>query len=860
MQKDGESNKMAWRIVYGNDPTVLADALGDELFSSSSRPFENRIVAVPNPAVKDFLFQCFTMNPRLKIAAGVQVLPLNQAVMEILDNVSRSANRKRIPSFLELSLAIEEQLYHLISCKQEFHSLLEYVNFKDEDKKSKRVSGLSDELARCFSRYGLYGKQFLPDWLKKEGWQQTIWKSLFSKDSPWTYPLESLKDLNAGCFQGKIVLFGFSYLSPAHLGFFCAVPATIYQLSPCAQFWGDFASDKERLASHRFFRRKGGKENVLEELDRYMQQSHPLLANWGKLGREMLKSLDVFLLEETEAYQENDKDHLLSRLKSSLLTLDESEELREDASIQLHSATSKLREVEVLRDSLETLLQEHHNRLSSIQPREILIASPDISGYAPYIHMVFSQSAFSYQIEGMPLISVSEAVKGFMQLIQLVDEDYSLNAILKLLRCPPCTEKRGFAFDEVSQLSKWFKQAQIRRGLKGNPNSWEEGIDRLLFGLAMIPGAGIFETYPVDAIPQSEIDLFNRFLEFFFELKEDLAVLKDKKSASEWLELFLRIADKYFLIQWEKEPFFQELKSLALSCRSLKEQEWNFESISRVLAHLSQKTAGKMTSPKLEKIAFVPLRSGNIGAARIIWCLGMDEGSFPRADVRSSLCEMNRLKSPDYYPLKADEERSLFLEMLTQAKDYLIFSYQRIHAEDGKHQGPSLLIEELDQYLQKRGMAGGMMKTDHPALPFDRVYFEPDAKVKKWAEADFLAAKAYYFPHRTPSPLFPLKPFSPPPEEEIFIDIRQLKKLARSPLQFYFNETLKMYLNEEEDEEESEFLISRLHRSMLRKKALHAPLAEVLHQTRSQGTLPRGLFQAPPLARSKKKWKTFSNI
>jgi exonuclease V gamma subunit len=181
--------------------------------------------------------------------------------------------------------------------------------------------------------------------------------------------------------------------------------------------------------------------------------------------------------------------------------------------------------------------------------------------------------------------------------------------------------------------------------------------------------------------------------------------------------------------------------------------------------------------------------------------------------------------------------------MLTLAKNYLIFSHQRIHPEDGKNQGPSLLIDELNHYLVKRGVSSGMMKIDHPTFPFDRHYFSPEAKVKKWSQTEFLAAKAHYFPQPIDSHFFHFKPFDPPSPLEISIDIRQLKKLARNPLQFYFNETLKIYLNEEEDDEEMEFIISHLRKAILRKKMIHAPVEHVMRQMSSQGKLPRGLFQ-----------------
>ncbi|MBS0604767.1 MAG: exodeoxyribonuclease V subunit gamma [Verrucomicrobia bacterium] len=831
------------RLISSNDLNSLADALGEEFFSSSSRPFENRLVVVPHPGIKEFLFRRFALHPRLKIAAGLQVLPLNQAVMEILDSVAKSPNGKRIPSFPELSLSIEEKL-HLISAENpEFSTLLSYLDAGDKDKQRKRIAALSDELARLFARYGLFGKQFLPEWLRSEGWQQILWKALFSQESPWTYPLESLKGVKPDCFQSKVALFGFSYLSASHLAFFGTLPASIYHLSPCALFWEDLASDKERLFTNRFLQRKGAKEEVRKQIDNYMQQSHPLLGNFGKIGREMLKSLDSFLLAEDEVYRNSERDRLLDKLKNSMLNLDEEEMLRADDSIQLHSASSKLREVEILRDALQTIIHAHSREKNPIRPRDIVVASPDISSYAPYIHMVFSQAGFSYTVDGMPLKSVSATVRGFLQLIDLPKERYALASLIELLRCPSLMEKWGLSHDEVHHLSQWFRQAQVKRDLSGNPNSWEEGIDRLLCGLAMNSDEeSHFETWPVSGIPQSEIDLFNRFLALFSELKSDLSFLEQIRSASEWLEMFLRTADKYFAIEWERESFFQEIKTLGVSCRGLKEKVWNFQSISRVLHHLADKPAGAAASSQMDKITFTSLKAGSISPARIIWCLGMDEGAYPGADAKSSLCEMSRLKSADYFPLKVDEDRSLFLEMLMKAQDYLIFSYQRIHPEDGKHQGPSLLIDELNQYLQKRGAAGGMEQIDHPSFPFDRSYFASGAKVRKWSEEDYHAAAAHYFPHREKGPLFELKNVDSNEPKEIVIDIRQIKKLARSPLQFYFNETLKIYLDEEEDEEETEFFISSLRKSILRKKALQNSLPQVMRELKGQGQLPRGLF------------------
>jgi exodeoxyribonuclease V gamma subunit len=245
----------------------------------------------------------------------------------------------------------------------------------------------------------------------------------------------------------------------------------------------------------------------------------------------------------------------------------------------------------------------------------------------------------------------------------------------------------------------------------------------------------------------------------------------------------------------------------------------------------------------MQKILFTSLSPGNLGTARILWVLGMDESAFPRSDGKSSLCEMSRLKNSDYVPSKTDEDRAQFLELFIKAQDYLIFSYQRIHAEDAKHQGPSLLIEELNQYLNKRGLNEGIISYEHPFFPFDRSYFTADAAIKKWEPADYKAAQAHYGKHAQNTPFLVSTPFAPQNQRELAIDIRQLKKLARNPLQFYFNETLKIYLKEEEDEEETEFLMSNLRRSILRKKALHASLPRLMERMKAEGKMPRGLFK-----------------
>ena len=713
-------------IVFGNSLDALSGKLAEELFFNSTRPFEKRLVIVPSASIKEYLLYGFAKHPDLQMAAGVQILSLNQALNEFA--------QKRIPSFLELSLAIEEKI-----SKQD----LEYL--KDEAKRKKRIPALSDELARLFARYGS----------APEGWQGVLWQELFSESSPWTFCPKP-----ARAFRGKLALFGFSYLPEPILDFFQSLGASFYHLSPCAQFWEDFATAKQKLK-----RRLDGDD-------------HPLLSNWGKLGRQMLKSLGAYELIEEEVYQDVEGESLLSSLQRSMLQLDESEEWISDDSLQLHSSTSKLREVEALRD---LLLQ------SAVPLRDVGVVCPDIASYAPYIQMVFAK--VPYSIQGLPIHKVSIGVQGFLQLLKLPEESYALSSVIRLMECGPFLEKSGLNRSEIALLKRGFERAEIRRDLSGSPNSWEKGIGRLLSGLAIVPQEGeLYDPWPVDGISLTESDAFNRFLVLFDAIQQDLRCLYLEKSAADWMAFFLQIAEKYFQLEWEHEPFFQTIKSLQLTSHHITD----FESIRRVLDHLADMPSGSVSTADLQKITFAPLSLGGLPAFRILWCLGMDEGGFPRQEGRSSLSQQ------PLFPPKKDEDRLLFLELFLKAKEKLIFSYQRIDAADSKHQAPSLLIDELEQYLKKRGLPDGMMKVDH-------------------------ADGSSHFSIEEKRPFFVYA--QQPIKKQGVVTVRELKKLATHPIRFYFHETLKMFLQDEKDEEEAEFVISGLQKSIVRNQALKSSLS-----------------------------------
>ncbi len=58
-------------------------------------------------------------------------------------------------------------------------------------------------------------------------------------------------------------------------------------ISPCAMYWEDFRSVRERKHILRTWEQKGVAGNRLQALDELLRDNQRLLANWGMIGRKM---------------------------------------------------------------------------------------------------------------------------------------------------------------------------------------------------------------------------------------------------------------------------------------------------------------------------------------------------------------------------------------------------------------------------------------------------------------------------------------------------------------------------------------------------------------------------------------------
>jgi exodeoxyribonuclease V gamma subunit len=396
------------KIFVSNHLEHLAELLKNDLFQEKSHPFDKRWVIVPNERVKQELYLKWAHDPLMQVATGFKMITWSQALSRMFPH---------LPSQDELSLKIEAALGSI----EIGGPLSAYLNHGGP----KRKASLCDRMSTLFSHYLNQPEEKLMSWLEKDGWQQSLWQTVFGSEIPW-------KTLHF--LEGEVYLFHPLQIAPYQLASFKHMNATCFLFSPCAMYWGDFRTLKEK--GYLLNKAHAG---TRKELLQFFENEHPLLANWGKKGRQLLSFFEDE--EWIDSYQETIPTSLLKTVQEEMLTLSISEKSH-DASIQIHSAPSKLREVEVVWEIIQRL---------PFKPSEILVLVPDIQSYAPLIELVFRQrqGPFDFAIFGLEARSKSPLTQGLEALLELPRYRFSKEAVEKLLFCPPFLKKFDFTIKEA---------------------------------------------------------------------------------------------------------------------------------------------------------------------------------------------------------------------------------------------------------------------------------------------------------------------------------------------------------------------------------------------------------------------------
>lgn len=823
-------------IFFSNRLEVLYQYLKRELFGASPAPLMRRLVVVYGPAMKTWLMLRMAQDPELNVATGIEFIYLNQAFDHLL-KLSLCESRSHLPTLLELALAIEKefievihQFKHLaIDEQRDWEPLIHYLKLNPHRlgpklrlsrKVERRLVSLSQHLARLFYDYGRYASQMVKRWELPAfaGWQPRLWRKLFGEKLEWTYPAKALQNSAIPSVPFTLHFFSISFITAKEFAFLNQlsqqVPVSYYLLSPCAVFWSDIRSDRENAYLQTYWQQRlGSLSPKVLKLEELLRDRNPLLANFGRLGREMALQIEesqaitrahYLLPQHVQALGEelcmhedlyftpNEKPlSLLHAVQADLLLMRNPQGLppfnfeQKQNTLQLHVAPSRRREVQILYHNLLKLIADD----PSLCPGDIIVMAPQIGDYAPYIQSIFGieNSQLDFQILDLGMQTQSEIVQGFLQLLELSESRWDASQLLQLFEHTSFQRRHQLTPSDYVTIQGWIEQAGICWGddwLHRNEllerrhcqqgmveetavGTWDYGLSRLLFGLTTVVDERskvALDVPPCSLVEFSQGELLGKWIRLLHSLRDDLSPLQDRTrmTMEDWVNYLICLLENYFQPDFENGQSIEEyddlkgqFEILRSSARFFKETVFPFTSVKSHLLSLLQHRGITYREDHLQSVRFCSLMPLRSIPAKVIAMLGLQEGAFPRSGHSSSLNLMMSQEDIDYCPLSTDYDRYLFLEALHSAQDYLILSYQGYGQHDSKELQPSLIVEELFSYVDKFYTIQGQKVSQgcvfrHPFDAFDESYFGKEKSLSNFSQHDYRAAKVHYKKNKLP--------------------------------------------------------------------------------------------------------------
>src|SRR6266568_5769757 len=381
---------MPLNIYTSNRMESLVEALTGVVAEPLTSPFTPEIIIVQSKGMQRWL--AMELAKRFGVWANCKYPFPNDMIWRLF--------RAALPEIPDTSpFSPDAMIWRVMGLLPEFIAQKEFVqlqNYLTGDKDGLKCFQLAGKIADTFDQYTLFRPEMLLEWEtgKKEDWQEILWRELVSDSSGLhrgRLKKEFCRQMEAGVPSGcglpeRISVFGISYLPKYHMEVLAAAALStdvnLFLLSPTREYWADIASAKE-------------KAHMTPEQRALRIEGNPLLASLGKLGRDfsdmVIEIGDVAATQE-DLYDDPGRATLLQTIQSDILNLggdDPGDGMRRidpvDNSIQIHSCHSPVREIEVLHDNLLALLEKNEG----LAPRDIVVMTPDIETYAPYISAVF---------------------------------------------------------------------------------------------------------------------------------------------------------------------------------------------------------------------------------------------------------------------------------------------------------------------------------------------------------------------------------------------------------------------------------------------------------------------------------------
>lgn len=851
------------QVVQSNRMERLFEALAERLAVPLDDPLAAERIVIPNTGLARWLER--SLAERLGIAANLNVQLPASFVWEMLrlcvpEAAESNPHAKNLLLWRVLA-ALEE-----LPADGSFDALRRYLDGGDPLK----LYQLARRIADLLDQYLVYR----PDWIlawdrgEEEHWQARLWRRLRDVE-PRAHRAQLQQrflatDLSAFVLPQRISVFGISALEPASHRLLTHLAATtevrLYLLSPTSEFQGDLVPEATRARL-----RARWHEEHRQDVSEYYETGHPLLADWGRPGRDYQELLfEHESLQTRELFEAPEGDTLLRRIQRDILDFTEQAESARvripdaDRSLRIHACPGPLREVEVVHDQLLDLFQRH----ADLEPRDLVVMTPDIDRYAPYIRAVFGAADAERYIpwDLVDLPPEREAAYGdfLLALLRWPEGRTRLSEVLDLLELPACARRFGFTAAELASLRgllvesgvRWGADAEQREALglgSDDTNTWVFGLRRMLLGFMLPERSGPLRgVEPLVAMGQSEAALAGKVWLLLERLRYWSRALRHPLVAAEWQARLLRLLDD-FLDSTENDEALAGLRSVLDGLSVDAGEGGHHRPLQRelVLAHLTgaldeERSAHRYAGGRVTFCAMVPMRAVPF---RVVALLGLNDSRFPR---RPRPVSFDRIAAgPRRLGDRSirDEDRQLFLDALLSARDYLLLSYSGRDPRDNSELQPALMLSQLEETVTEGYVLDGALRVEHPLQPFSERYRSANAEVFTYAREWFPEAAA-----EASAPFFEDR-LSEIEGIDVRVDIADLEGFYRNPARDFLRRRLgvRLYLDGATLPDEEPFALDTLELYRLRGELVDGLLGDeridaLLAQVRRRGEAPLGAF------------------
>ncbi|MGD8171067.1 exodeoxyribonuclease V subunit gamma [Vibrio sp. TRT 21S02] len=687
--------------------------------------------------------------------------------------------------------------------------------------------------------------------------------------------------------------------------------------NPCRYYWGEVRDRKylaKLAAKHRqhvvwqqdHSEHQGQSEQLKGSIEDNMQDElhtdvvgNSLLASMGKLGRDNMYLLSQLESHEIEAFVDVRRDSLLHHLQADILNLEEHQDdqtldsshhkqviAADDHSLTLHACHSPMREVEVLHDQLLAMFDAD----PSLKPRDIIVMVADINAYSPAIQAVFGNAPgerfIPYSISDRTADQESPILNAFMQLVGLPNTRCLASELLELLETPAILKRFALTEEEFLHAKRWVEESGIRWGLSKSTagefelpeteqNTWQFGIQRMLLGYAIPDSAGVYQSQDLTLLPYNEVqgmgaELAGKLAHYIDSISAYRSRLAASQSIDEWRSVLLQLLDDFFAVELEGEMALKAIRdTLTQLKQQLSDAHYNQELAPEIIRqYLHNKLSGTRVSQRFlaGQVNFCTLMPMRSIPFRTVCLLGMNDGVYPRTMPPEGFDLMNnRHRAGDRS--RRDDDRYLFLEALLSAQQTLYISYVGRSIQDNTERVPSVLVSELMEYCHQNYCLAGdeahsvdesgemlvdRLVTHHAMVPFSSSAFTSEfgSYAKEWLPV------ANRIGHQRREFNQSLSDYLLDAPSTIELDLVELQRFWRLPVQYFFNRRLKVTFEPPLPvmEDDEPFALNGLESYQMRDELLEVLLdnqgkdhdeqtvQQFVQQQRAQGKLPVGAF------------------